>query len=262
MKAYFFILAALLFCLANIQAQQKKKLYAERSKFMMSLEGGGLIPVHGFSIQDPFFKNSVNISDAGGFVIGRIAYFFSKKWGAEFEFLPWIAKSSDAGKAQQYLINQFTSKYYVTAPWPQNNIDAGVVSFMIGPTYKITTGRFMIMPKLLFGINSYDGMMNNYTLHLKEKQGNEIIDMTYNWNQDASTEIGWVFSPACTFSYRVTKILAVNMSVNYLYSPSVRLVYTTTEQNYKSQRQTTQEYIFETTFQSVAVGAGFSLLLK
>ncbi|MDI3321544.1 hypothetical protein [Pinibacter soli] len=264
MKGYFLFLGVLLCCVSGIQAQKKKQLYyAERSKFILSLEAGGLIPLHGFSNQDPFLKNATNIDKGGGFFpLTRVAYFLSKKWGAEFEFLPWILNPANTGQAQQYLSNQYLSKYYVNASSPMNSPDALVVSFMIGPIYKITSGRFMIVPKLLFGINSYDGMMANYSLHLKEKNGNEIIDKMYNWNQDESTQVGWVFSPACTFSYRLLRRLGINVSANYLFCPSVRIAYTTTEQNYKLQQQTSQTYVFESSLQNVTVGAGISFLLK
>ncbi|MDH7463046.1 hypothetical protein QEG73_17250 [Chitinophagaceae bacterium 26-R-25] len=265
MKAYFLFLAAMLCCISRIEAQKKEQLdYAEQSKFILSLEAGGLIPVHGFSSQDPFLKNATNIDKGGGFFpLTRVTYFFSKKWGAEFEFLPWILKPSNTGQAQQYLINQYISKYYVNASSPMTNPDALVVSFMIGPTYKITSGRFMILPKLLFGINSYDGMMSNYSLHLKEKNGNEIIDNQYNWNQDASsTQVGWVLSPTCSFSYRLLRRIGINVSANYLYCPSVRITYTTTEQNYKLQQQTSQTYVYKSSLQNVTVGAGISFLIK
>jgi len=263
MKTYF-LFPVVLFCfISNLVAQKEKRLYAERSKFMISFEAGGLISLHGFSTQDPFFKNSINTGRTGGFFpLTRISYFFSKKWGAEFEFLPWISGSAKSGLAEQYLIKEYSSKYYVSNTSAENNPNAIVVSFMIGPTYKITAGRFMITPKLLFGMNVYDGMMNNYYQHLKEKNGNEIIDQAYNWNSDASTQIGWVFSPACTFSYRLTKRLGINLSTNYLFSPSVRLAYTTTEQNYKLQQQTSQTYVFKSSLQNLTVGAGISFLLK
>jgi hypothetical protein len=239
------------------------KTYLDRSKFFLSFGMGGSIPLQNSANS---LINSLVINNKGFYIQFLSAtLFLHKNWGVEVS-----VKMNPGGNTtslydtiygyktpfNNQLQSMYGDRYFVSST--QVNWDAGPnVNLMAGPVYKIIKGRFMFMPKLLFGMNTF-GFNEGYA-YLKEKNGNEIIDKSFI--PSSSNKTSFAISPGFTGSFRFAKKWAANIDVNY-YRSSVSNSYTEKTFNYKTQTGSSAMINQSIVTQWVNVGAGISLLIK
>lgn len=238
------------------------KTYLDRSKFFISFAMGGTVP---FQKSANTVINSLAINNEGFYIQFLSAtLFLHKNWGVELS-----VKMNPGTTSYMYdtvygyktpfsnqLRKLYGDQYFVATT--EVNWDAGPnVNLMAGPVYKIIKGRFMFIPKLLFGMNTF-GFNRGYA-YLKEKNGNEIIDKSYIPSNSNKTT--FAISPGFTASFRFAKKWGANIDLNY-YRSSVSNTYTEKTFSYKTQMSSTSIVSQSAVMQSMNIGAGISLLIK
>jgi hypothetical protein len=238
------------------------KTYLDRSKFFLSFGMGGSIPLQHST--NSLIDNLV-INNQGFYIQFLSAtLFLHKNWGVELSVkmnpgvttYPYDTVYGYKTPFNNHLQALYGDRYFVSST--EFNWQAGPnVTLMAGPVYKMIKGRFMFMPKLLFGMNTV-GFNEGYA-YLKEKNGNEIIDKSFI--PVSSNKTSFAISPGFSASYRFSKKWAANIDVNY-YRSAVSNTYTELTRSYKTQTSSTSTISESVVNQWVNIGAGISLLIK
>lgn len=238
------------------------KTYLDRSKFFLSFGMGGSIPLQNATNS---LMSSLVIRNKGMYVQFLSAtLFLHKNWGVELNFKvnpgtyndPYDTTYGSNTPFAKHIQALYGDRYYVSTTqlswYAQSN-----VSLMAGPVYKIIKGRFMFMPKILFGLNTF-GFDEGYAA-LKEKNSNEFVDKSYL--PASNNKTAFAISPGFTASFRIAKKWAVNIDASY-YRSAVSNTYTEQTFSYATMIKTTSTISESIVTQWVNVGAGVSLLLK
>lgn len=141
--------------------------------------------------------------------------FFTKNWGVEFTYQLNAATSKSNSRSDFATgINDFASGNYFVNPDGTEYTGIASTNFdkvLIGAVYRIEKQRFLILPKLLFGLISYSAETENIVL--KQRNSNSIYKLSYTPNESAGGE--FILSPAITLGYRLNKFILLNCDFQY-----------------------------------------------
>jgi hypothetical protein len=173
----------------------------------------------------------------------RVTFFWSRHWGAyaNMQFFS-TGKEGVHGKAYGQRLDALRHDFYVDPPETWGDGELGY-SMDIGVAYRIALGRWLIYPRLGFGVTNAECEIPTGGIDLKEKGGQGMYNVSYqgkgNWRGTIDLPM---LSGGISVSYRLLRWLRLTLNGTYV-QPLRRLTLTeTTTDLYTDQVVDTRTY--------------------
>lgn len=193
-----------------------------------------------------------------------IAYFFQKRWGAEFNYQGSYARRTshrgdNFGRAMQ---DQYGAAYYVSTSTgadyrhpglPQSAVERGY----LGVVYRVETDRWYGYPKVSIGVTSF--FTDWGTVYLKEKNTNRVVQIAYNKRREPHDQ--FTIATSAAIGYKLANHLYLNIDLlGTFYRTHTAVRKTITDLNTKVESVEVTDY--SKGIATMGAGAGFVIVLQ
>jgi hypothetical protein len=191
------------------------------------------------------------------FQIFTTSLFFKKHWGLDIRLQSNMSSQNNDKKDNfaRAMQAEYGDAYYITSSL-RGTIGSDMFRGYLGVVYRFESERFLVYPMFSIGVMSF----NTYaaTVHLKERNANNIVQVTYE--NAGSSGSPFILAPSVTIGYRLMNRVAVHVDLASSYF-STDVGFTKQTKDLYTQAASTEISVNKQHVFSFSLGAGLILTI-